>query len=525
MKKLLLAFLSVLMTLSVSAQLRSGTCHEKIQWSYSEAGGQRILTISAVAGSDGRMGDHTITNLPLWTEAVVYENLEDDVVLTASERVKKVVIEEGVTYVGARSFASFTKLVEVQIPSTLEGIGEHAFDGCIKLTTISGTSENVTSVGANAFNNTLVLSNGYLQLGNTLFEAKEATGVLDFTGKGITRIADGAFLKNEKVTSITFDNSLTTIGADAFYGCTNLTTLNLPNTVETFGAGAFSGCTSLNVKGDYRMAGDYVIVAVANKGKAEYTIGDDIIYVAENAFSFATSATTIYCEQTVAPLAGADAFSQAASYYVPDASEASYETNWVLSNETLVNTTSFTMGKTGYATIALRHSAVVPAGLKAYRATIDNGIVALEEVEGKLAAKGGYVLIGDVNQRYEFAPAREVVEDNEPNHMVGVIEDTFLEGEHIYMLSLFNGKVGFRSLKDATYTLTAGKAYLDASLSSNNASSVEFMNFSFGGNTTDIDAVTATQSKARTGIYNVSGQQLSAPRKGMNIVNGKVIYF
>lgn len=524
MKKLLLTFLSVLMTLSVSAQLRSGICHEKIQWSYSEAGGQRILTISAVAGSDGRMGDHTLTNLPLWTEAVVYENLEDDVFLTASERVKKVVIEEGVTYVGAYTFASFTKLVEVQIPSTLEGIGTHAFDGCIKLTTISGTSENVTSVGANAFNNTLVLSNGYLQLGNTLFTAIEATGDLDFTGKGITRIADGAFLKNESVTSITFDNSLTTIGAEAFSGCTNLTTLNLPNTVETFGADAFRNCTNLNVKGDYRMAGDYVIVAVANQGKAEYTVGDDIIYVAERAFSFATSATTIYCEQTVAPLAGADAFDKDASYYVPDASEASYETNWGVPNDH-VNTTSFTMGKTGYATIALRHSAVVPAGLKAYRATIDNGIVALEEVEGKLAAKGGYVLIGDVNQRYEFAPAREVVEDNEPNHMVGVIEDTFLEGEHIYMLSLFNGKVGFRSLKDATYTLTAGKAYLDASLSSNNASSVEFMNFSFGGNTTDIDAVTATQSKARTGIYNVSGQQLSAPRKGLNIVDGKVIYF
>ena len=456
MKKLLLTFLSVLMTLSVSAQLRSGICHEKIQWSYSEAGGQRILTISAVAGSDGRMGDHTLTNLPLWTEVVVYENLEDDVVLTASERVKKVVIEEGVTYVGARTFASFTKLVEVQIPSTLEGIGEHAFDGCIKLTTISGTSENVTSVGAYAFNSTQVMNNGYLQLGNTLFAATEATGDLDFTGKGITRIADKAFQNNESITSVTFDNDLEVIGKFAFASCTNLNGMVIPNSVKTIGQHAFQECTNLPVVGDYQMAGEHIIVKVVDIDNTEYTIGDDIIYVAEDAFDDCSETPIVYCNQTVAPLAGANVFKDVSFIYVPDGAEQSYTNAWGVKADK-VNTTKVKIGATGYATVALRHSAKVPAGVKAYTATIDGSGVKLTEVKnGKMAAGQGYVLVGTADE-FSFGAAGEVVTEGNENHMVGVLENTLLSGSHIYMLSLFQGQVGFRSLLESSYTLGAGK--------------------------------------------------------------------
>lgn len=524
MKKLLLTFLSSFFLMTASAEVVQGTC-DGVNWTYDKD--TYVLTISVAEGNvDGKMADHTKADTE-WHKYILatYGNTKKPVYVYISDYVEKVVIEEGITHIGNYSFSNCECLVEVVLPKTVKTIGAHAFDNSTELVTISGIASNVTSVGVNAFNSTQVMNNGYLQLGNTLFTATEATGDLDFTGKGITHIADKAFQNNESITSVTFDNDLEVIGKSAFAGCTNLNGMVIPNSVKTIGQYAFQDCTKLPVVGDYRMAGDYIIVEVADQGKAEYTIGNDIIYVAEYAFSFAGATVTINCNQTEAPLAGANAFTMAPSYEVPDGSEASYETNWGLSGAK-INTTSFVMGKTGYATIALRHSATVPEGLKAYRATIDSDLnVALTEVKGKLAAEAGYVLVGDANKTYEFAPAREVVEDNEPNHMVGVIEDTFLEGEHIYMLSLFNGKVGFRSLKDATYTLTAGKAYLDASLSSNSASSVEFMNFSFGGNTTDIDAVTATQSKARTGIYNVSGQQLSAPRKGMNIVNGKVIYF
>lgn len=523
MKKLLLTFLSVLMTVSVSAQQRSGTCHENINWSYNAA--DLTLTISAVDGTDGRMGDHSTTTLPAWAsyQVGIFEFPGGQMPITLKYVVQKVNVAEGITYIGSYSFSGFTALTEVSLPSTLVEIGSHAFDGSTSLTTISGTASNVTSVGANAFNSTQVMNNGCLQLGNTLFTAIEATGDLDFTGKGITRIADKAFQNNESITSVIFDNDLEVIGKFAFASCTNLNGMVIPNSVKKIGQHAFQDCTNLPVVGDYQMAGEHIIVKVVDTDNTEYTIGDDIIYVAEDAFEDCSETPIVYCNQTVAPLAAAKVFKDVSFIYVPDGAEQSYINAWgVKANK--VNTTDVKIGATGYATVALRHSAKVPAGVKAYTATIDGDNVHLTQVKNcKMAAGQGYVLVGTAGE-FSFGAAGEAVTEDNENHMVGVLKNKELEGSHIYLLSVFNGEVGFRSLLNSTYVLDAGKAYLDSSLSGNSASA-DFMNFSFGGNATDIDAVVAEQNKARKGIYNVSGQRLSSPRKGLNIVDGKVVIF
>ena len=121
--------------------------------------------------------------------------------------------------------------------------------------------------------------------------------------------------------------------------------------------------------------------------------------------------------------------------------------------------------------------------------------------------------------------AGEAVTEGNENHMVGVLENTLLSGSHIYMLSLFQGQVGFRSLLESSYTLGAGKAYLDANLSTSTTSAMDFMFCSLEGNQTAIDSVTAEQSNVRKSVYSVSGQRLSSPRKGLNIVDGKVVIF
>jgi hypothetical protein len=444
--------------------------------------------------------------------------------VTLQQMVQKVNVAEGITYIGSYSFSGFTALSEVSLPSTLVKIGSHAFDGSTKLTTISGTASNVTSVGANAFNSTQVMNNGYLQLGNTLFTATEATGDLDFTGKGITHIADKAFQNNESITSVTFDNDLEVIGKSAFAGCTELNGMVIPNSVKTIGQYAFQDCIDLPVVGDYRMAGEHIIVKVVDTDNTEYTIGDDIIYVAENAFAGCSETPIVYCNQTVAPLAGADVFTNVSFIYVPDGAEQSYTNAWgIKANK--VNTTNVKIGATGYATVALRHSAKVPAGVKAYTATIDGSSVKLTEVKnGKMAAGQGYVLVGTAGE-FSFGAAGEAVTEGNENHMVGVLENTLLSGSHIYMLSLFQGQVGFRSLLESSYTLGAGKAYLDANLSTSTTSAMDFMFCSLEGNQTAIDSVTAEQSNARKSIYSVSGQRLSSPRKGLNIVDGKVVIF
>ena len=54
-----------------------------------------------------------------------------------------------------------------------------------------------------------------------------------------------SFWSQEEVKSVSFDGSVSSIGAGAFSGCTQLTAIALPQTVRTIGAKAFINCTGL----------------------------------------------------------------------------------------------------------------------------------------------------------------------------------------------------------------------------------------------------------------------------------------
>lgn len=64
--------------------------------------------------------------------------------------IKKVIIEEGVTNIGAYAFSGCSKLAEVHIPKTVKKIGNAAFWNCTSLTQID-IPNSVNSVGSYAF--------------------------------------------------------------------------------------------------------------------------------------------------------------------------------------------------------------------------------------------------------------------------------------------------------------------------------------------------------------------------------------
>lgn len=88
------------------------------------------------------------------------------------------------------------------IPSTVTAIGQHAFDDCANLTTIT-IPDNVTSIGKYAFNN----CNG--------------------------------------LTSISIPHNVTSIGFYAFSDCNNLASITIPATVTSIGDYAFNPCPKL----------------------------------------------------------------------------------------------------------------------------------------------------------------------------------------------------------------------------------------------------------------------------------------
>ena len=66
------------------------------------------------------------------------------------KKVTRIIIEDGVTTIGASAFDGFRNLTSVTIPNSVSSIGSDAFVWCESLTTITIPS-NVTSIGSGAF--------------------------------------------------------------------------------------------------------------------------------------------------------------------------------------------------------------------------------------------------------------------------------------------------------------------------------------------------------------------------------------
>jgi hypothetical protein len=139
-------------------------------------------------------------------------------------KIKSVVIEDGVTRIGAYTFYMFTSLTEVNIPNTVTSIGREAFGHCTALKKID-IPNSVTSIGAYAF--------WYC---GSLAEVN--------IPDGIETIDEGIFDECSSLAHIDIPNSVTSIGRFAFSGC-SLTEVIIPDGVTSIGECAFGWCDNL----------------------------------------------------------------------------------------------------------------------------------------------------------------------------------------------------------------------------------------------------------------------------------------
>ena len=118
------------------------------------------------------------------------------------EKVKTLVIEEGITDIGDYCFKQMTGLTAVILPESITRIGEQCFNGCGSLSTINLPSE-------------------------------------------LTSIADRLFVNCKSLTSIIIPSKVTRFYDNAFYGCSALASINIPIAVMTINARVFADCTAL----------------------------------------------------------------------------------------------------------------------------------------------------------------------------------------------------------------------------------------------------------------------------------------
>ena len=100
----------------------------------------------------------------------------DDSPAYYNSKIKKVVIENGITSIGAYAFSSCSNLTDITIPDSVTSIGEYAFQNCRKLASIEIPS-SVTSIGGSAFSGTLWLRNKR-QENNSLVIVKDRKSVV-----------------------------------------------------------------------------------------------------------------------------------------------------------------------------------------------------------------------------------------------------------------------------------------------------------------------------------------------------------
>lgn len=238
-------------------------CGANLTWVLSADG---ILTISGT----GDMYSLTSTDESLWEASAVLS----------------VVIEEGVTTVGARAFYQCQNIASVSLPDGLQSIGDSAFYRCTALTEISIPDSVVTignrafclcgeltavslpdsliSLGAEAFYGCMSLAEVHFgpnieAIGEYAFYFCMSLSQIDFPD-GIRSIGNYAFYNCSDITQVSFPSGLTSIGASAFRGCSSLTGLALPNALTSIDSYAFYGCsavTEISLPSGLTSIGDY----------------------------------------------------------------------------------------------------------------------------------------------------------------------------------------------------------------------------------------------------------------------------
>lgn len=250
------------------AATKNGDLGGKVTWSYNTD--SKTLTISG----SGNMSDSKSSsdkndkfNVYLW-----------DKVTHIYKHATKIIINSGITNIGANTFRNFSALETVQMPSTIKSINKSAFENCPKLKTIN-------------------------------------------LPEGLTTIGDYAF-KKTGFTSITAPYTLTSIGNYAFADVKGLT-VNCNS-----GDAAYNYCKANNIKTNFR-APEVFVTSVFNDTTKQVTLEVKV----KNASLFnAANFDLIYSKglipvstETVVPKDGAD--NSLAIRYVGDTVKIGFMSN------------------------------------------------------------------------------------------------------------------------------------------------------------------------------------------------------
>lgn len=209
----------------------SGTAGDKITWTLSD---DSVLVVSG----EGKMSDNVAWN---------------------KDSIKKVIISDGITYIGEKAFFQCKNMISADIANSVEDFGKLAF----------AESENLQTV-------TFPKSMKTIPHGAFSFCKKLANFTIPY---GVERIEEDAFQHCYAPKNLEIPTTVTYIGENAFEACLGLTSVVIPNSVDTIEIGAFTFCMYMK----------------------DLELGSGLKFIGSNAFT-AMSLTHVTCWATTPPV-------------------------------------------------------------------------------------------------------------------------------------------------------------------------------------------------------------------------------
>ena len=191
----------------------------------------------------------------------------------------------------------------------------------------------------------------------------------------------------------------------------------------------------------------------------------------------------------------------------------------------------YTVPASGLGTFSAAENVIIPAGLTAYYCTTlktyEDGSLGIKvfRLNGIIPANTGVLLEGSPGLSYPLTATTVEAAAPAENSLVAVVESEHIpatNGEYTNFM-MKGGK--FIRIADDNASMPANRAYLPlltTAISGSNAK--EIMLYWDDEETTGIESLTPGPSpKGEGSIYNLNGQKLSAPQKGINIINGRKV--
>ena len=170
--------------LNLKADSYTGKCGDELTYSYNTETGELLIS--------GTGASYEWSN----RENVPWASFREDI--------KKITVEEGVSYIGEHAFDGCVNVTEISLPDTMSGVGGAVFSSCTSLTEIVLPSK-------------------------------------------IKKITSWCFTGCTNLETIVLPTECTEIGYIAFKDCISLTNIIIPNSVTTISNNAFSGVPLIKI--------------------------------------------------------------------------------------------------------------------------------------------------------------------------------------------------------------------------------------------------------------------------------------